>query len=64
MGVAGCGRPREARALLLLLLLLPPLLAAAVPPDRGLTNGPSEGECAAAGRTWHGAGQGLLSPLA
>ncbi|XP_021023300.1 signal peptide, CUB and EGF-like domain-containing protein 2 isoform X4 [Mus caroli] len=46
MGVAGCGRPREARALLL--LLLPPLLATAVPPDRGLTNGPSEDvdECA------------------
>ncbi|XP_031243690.1 signal peptide, CUB and EGF-like domain-containing protein 2 isoform X6 [Mastomys coucha] len=48
MGVAGCRRPREARALLLLLLLLPPLLAAAVPPDQGLTSRPSEDvdECA------------------
>ncbi|XP_006230067.1 signal peptide, CUB and EGF-like domain-containing protein 2 isoform X1 [Rattus norvegicus] len=46
MGVAGCGRPSEARALLLLLLLLLPpplpLLASAVPPDQGRTNGPPE----------------------
>ncbi|NP_001414533.1 signal peptide, CUB domain and EGF like domain containing 2 precursor [Rattus norvegicus] len=52
MGVAGCGRPSEARALLLLLLLLLPpplpLLASAVPPDQGRTNGPPEDvdECA------------------
>ncbi|GAB1292544.1 Signal peptide, CUB and EGF-like domain-containing protein 2 [Apodemus speciosus] len=52
MGVEGCGRPREARALLLLLLLLlpppPPLLAAVVPPDPGRTNEPPEDvdECA------------------
>ncbi|XP_052057345.1 signal peptide, CUB and EGF-like domain-containing protein 2 isoform X2 [Apodemus sylvaticus] len=48
MGVAGCGRPREARALLLLLLLPLPLLAAVVTPDRGRTNEPLEDvdECA------------------
>ncbi|XP_060223042.1 signal peptide, CUB and EGF-like domain-containing protein 2 isoform X2 [Meriones unguiculatus] len=49
MGVAGCGRPWEALALLLLLLLPPPpLLAAAVPPGPGRANGPPEDvdECA------------------
>ncbi|XP_055463421.1 signal peptide, CUB and EGF-like domain-containing protein 2 isoform X5 [Psammomys obesus] len=46
MGVAGCGRPRQALALLLLLLLPPqPLLAAAVPPGPGRANGPPEGAC-------------------